>query len=59
MDGAIAWRCFDLLYATWLLRDGYGFAPADAVTFTGDIGGTEVGLRTNELPCRESYSAHA
>ena len=41
-DGAIAWRCFDLLYATWLLKDGYGFAPSDKVTFTGDIGGTEV-----------------
>ena len=41
-DGAVAWRCFDLVYAARLLLDGYGFAEAADVEFVGDVGGTEV-----------------
>jgi len=42
-DGAMAWRCFDLLYTARLLVDGYGLdAQSAAVDFYGEIDGTEV-----------------
>ena len=42
-DEAIAWRCFDTLYAARLLGFGYGFAPSDPpIQFVGDIDGAEV-----------------
>jgi len=42
-EGAIGWRAFDLLYASRLLTDGYGFADDTAsIEFRGEIGGAEV-----------------
>lgn len=42
-DGAIAWRCFDLLYASRLLVDGYGLPSGKpGIEFYGEIDGTEV-----------------
>ena len=39
----MAWRCFDLLYASRLLSDGYGLSREDAVVeFYGEIDGMEV-----------------
>ena len=41
--GAIAWRGFDLLYASRLLTDGYGFGDdVAAIDFLGEIDGAEV-----------------
>jgi len=42
-EDALRWRCFDAVYVSRLLTDGYGFDEHDpSIDFVGDIDGVEV-----------------